>query len=463
MRTAGTIGMPLLILAGFLCSVRYAPAVTAQPGGTDNFRLNLEKAIALALDHNRGVRIAELKVEEKRKGVAEVRADALPRLSSEAYISSIQHTQALILPRGSLAVIDQDAPVPEKDMSIKQGSDGVAYGAATLSQPLTQLIRINAAVRAARADVELAGSGQRKAELDVILGVKQLYLGLLVSQKRRETARLGVEAAEQAVEDARAAVSAGLALPAVFQAASARLMQRRQELLTEENRCDDLRLDLNEVLGLPLDDVLELDNLDFEMTGEIPSPDLESTAPGRNPDLEAALAGVDKAEAGVSALKSEYIPDLGLFVQYVYQDGVPFLPRDNLLLGIKASWTLFDFFKRGNAVAARQLQLAQARENAERVREHVTVEVLKSRRRVERARHMLEVAEEAMAARTEAARLQTDRSRAGFTSGSYQAEASFEESQAATDMFTARIDYMLSLAEFEHALGMTGEIENGIR
>jgi outer membrane protein TolC len=415
--------------------------------------LTLEEAVAMARAGNRGLRIQTLKVAEQEHRVAQARADAFPQLAADGYLSRTAKTQGVLLPAGSLGLSPGVGPIPTSDVTIAQGGKNLFLASATLSQPVTQLIRIRAATRAVAADARATAADRGRADLDVVYGVQQLYIGLLVATRRREAAALGITAAEARLQDAQAAVSAGTVLPAVLQAALATRLERRHDLLVLENQIDDLRTDLNDILALPLETALDLAPLAAAPDDKASAADAMASALEEHPDVRAATAQVDKAEAEVAVARSAYVPELSLIGEYVHQSAVPFLPRDNLVVGVKGSWAVFNFGKREAAIAERRVQLDEARENVDLVRSRVSADVQKSVRKVERARQMRQVAQEALTARREAARLQRDQSEVGLTASSEAAQARFDEAQAEADLEAAELDYRLARAELARAVG----------
>jgi outer membrane protein TolC len=62
-----------------------------------------------------------------------------------------------------------------------------------------------------------------------------------------------------------------------------------------------------------------------------------------NPEILAAEQVVRKAQAGVTAAKSAYIPDITAYARQSYQDGVPFFVRNFGTFGVHLDWNVFDF------------------------------------------------------------------------------------------------------------------------
>ena len=82
-----------------------------------------------------------------------------------------------------------------------------------------------------------------------------------------------------------------------------------------------------------------------------------------NPEVEAAAHQLEKARAAVRAARAEYIPEISAFAQHIYQDGAPFLSRNNGAFGMRMTWTMFEFGKRRGQVSEREAEVAQAEEN----------------------------------------------------------------------------------------------------
>jgi hypothetical protein len=69
--------------------------------------------------------------------------------------------------------------------------------------------------------------------------------------------------------------------------------------------------------------------------------------------------------------RAEYIPEVGAFAQHIYQDGAPFLSRNNGVFGLHMTWTVFEFGKRRGQASERTAEVAQAEENLARLRNRV--------------------------------------------------------------------------------------------
>src|SRR5262249_36054879 len=136
-----------------------------------------------------------------------------------------------------------------------------------------------------------------------------------------------------------------------------------------------------------------------------PRDETMQSALDENPQIAAATEKVQQAKAALTAAKSAYIPDVSVFARHSYQNGVPFLIHNFGTFGAALSYDVFDFGKRRAVVREREAQLAQAEENVERLKDAVGVQIERSLNKVERTKHMVQVASELVRLRTEADRV----------------------------------------------------------
>jgi outer membrane protein TolC len=242
-------------------------------------------------------------------------------------------------------------------------------------------------------------------------------------------------------------------LPVARISARAQRLEARQQMQALSNQAADLEAELNDLMGLPLETRLRLAPPEEPLV----VPALESRlskALDDNPEIRAAMQAVEKAKQGVAAAKADYIPDLGAFAQYTYQNGVPLLAQNNGVFGLKMELKLFDGGKRKGVVQEREALLAQADANLERVRNRVRVDIEKSYRRVIQAGDMVAVAREAAEARREARRIASDQFESGVIVLARYEEAKWESARSDAGVLQAEWAYRMAMAELDRAAGV---------
>jgi outer membrane protein TolC len=417
--------------------------------------LTLEEAVHLAISQNRDLKIARLKVVENEQKKAGAKANYFPELKNQ---SSFLHTTSLeniAIPAGAFGVVPNAGHVPAHDILLDQGNQTFVTSGTELAQPLTQLIRIRQNNRIAAAEVAGSRDELKKAENEVAVRVHELYYGILVTRLQKRAADQETAFAETRLRESEEDVRNGSALKVSAIDDHARLLQSEQTSLTAELQLSDLTAELNDLLGLPLDTSVELSPVQTSSPEVQPRDEYLRLAISENPQIQSAMETVEKAKAGVAAAKSAYIPDVTAIARQSYQNGVPFLVHNFGTFGLTMTYDIFDFGKRRAGVRERDAQLAQAEENLEQLKESVSVRIDRSYNKVQRTKHMLQVASEVVKLREEGERLAENQLSQGVVLVSNRRQASAASYKAQADLLQAQLAYLLAGAELEEAAGRT--------
>jgi multidrug efflux pump subunit AcrB/outer membrane protein TolC len=415
-------------------------------------RITLEEAVALATRQNSIVKLAHLKEKEMKARVGEARANYFPVLSNESEAAHLRSIEQMEIPMGALGVYPVPGPVPGTNTSLPLGHHDFLLSTTTAAQPITQWFKIHAGVNVAKADLGIAHDDARRAENEVALKMKQLYYGLLSAERRKQAAELRIEAGEERLGEARNGVEAGAVLELKVLEDEAQIAEARHALGSLEDAISDMKVEFNDLTGLPLDTEVELVTPEPEAT-DITAGELETEALARNPEVAAAEQTLKKARAGLSAAHAEYIPEIGAFAQYIHQDGVPLLTENNGLVGLKMNWTLLELGKRSGQVHERLAQVAEDEENLRHVENRVRVDIEKEVRKVRRAETGLEAARESVAARTEMSRITANQVQANIVNPSALKEANAQLAEAEAGLFQAEMERSSARAELERTMG----------
>ncbi|HXA65334.1 MAG TPA: TolC family protein [Bryobacteraceae bacterium] len=417
-------------------------------------RLTLTDAVHLALSQNRAVKIARLKVVENEQKKAGERSEYFPKITNQSNLLHITELQNIGIPAGAFGTVG-GALVPAQGVTLPQGQKTFYSSGTQISQPLTQLIRIHQANRIAAAEVAVSRDDVKKAENEIALQVHTLYFGILIAGLQKQAAEKQSTYAGENLRESEDDVRNGSALKVTAIQGRAGLLESQQSVLTAELQVADLNTELNDLLGLPLDTQLELDPAVPSSFAQHPREEYVQTAWSENPEILAAEEAVRKAQAGVTAAKSAYLPDITAYARHSYQDGVPFLVRNFGTFGVNLNWDVFDFGKRRAGVREREAQLEQAEENLRRLKEEVAVGIERSYNKVERTRNLVQVANEVVKLRQESERLAQNQLTQGVVLVSERRQATAATYKAEADYLQASLGYLLAWAELEQAVGRT--------
>ena len=429
-------------------------ALAQQPESNVPRRLNLHEAVELALRHNHGVRIAAFHVEEEQHAKEVARSAYLPTLRNDSMFAHASDTQFIAIPAGGLGVVSGTS-IPARQFTINQGDKNFIVSGTGLTQPLTELFKIKAGNDVARAEVTASREKARGVENDVALKVRQLYYTILVVQSQHSAIEAKIRAIDDLQSERVQQVKYGSTLEVDLIESKAQLLQAKQDLLTTELQLSDLRIQFNDVVGLPLKTDVALESDIPAPTGSCEREQCTKLALESHPEVTEARAEMEKASAEVRAAKREYIPDIEAFARYSYQQNVPFLARNFGTFGVHFVYDLFDGGKKRATLKERDAQLAQAKESLARISDEVEVRVQTAYNKVERTQQMVAVSQELLATRREARRVSAQQLERGAYLRSQADAATAQEFAAQTSLLQSQLEYAQAQDELTDAIGQT--------
>lgn len=415
--------------------------------------LTLSQAVEMALKQNSVLKIGRAKVAESDQKIVSARSRYFPLLSNNTKVMALSDKQLVTIPAGSMGNVG-GGQFPNNDVKLDQGRSTVLYSETTLAQPITQLLKIHEANEIARADRGIAAAELTTSENETVLAVHQLYYALLIANKERAAAQASLTAAQENLFEAEQAVKAGNLLEVALISAKANMLQGRQALLVAENRISDVTSELNDLLGLPSDDLLEVTEAGLTDLSDLAKDQSYEEARAKNGELVAARETLEKSRHAVRAAKFEYIPDVTIFAKHGYQDGAPFVQNNVGIFGAELTWNIFDWGKRKGDLGQRVAQQSQAEENLARLDKRIGIDIDKAYRKLERSKQMVDVAREALSLSKENARLSENGIKAGTVTTAKHAEAVAALRKAEMDELQASLQYRLAGDELDRIRGV---------
>jgi len=443
------------LTVALLLSAGTDAAFAQQPEPPSARRITLREAVDLALAHNHAVRLAQLSVEEKEHVKDVAKSAYFPSVRNETTLLRVTDTQLVEIPAGELGVIGPN-PIPPQTLILSQGGLSSLTNGTGVVQPLTQLLRVKAANDIARAEVEAARGKARGLEDETALKVRQIYYRMLIADVRRRAVLARIQASEDMQSERIQQVRYGSALEADLIESRAHTLQAKQELLTTELQRADLQMQLNDVIGLPLNMPLLLDPNVSPISG--PSERCEREACVRealdtHPEIAEARAEIEKAESAVRLAKYQFVPDVEAYARYSFQNNVPFLADRFGTFGIRATVDLFEGGRKRAVLRTSETKLAQARENLARISDDVELRVQTAYNKMERTRQMIAVAQELLALRGESRRVAADLLLHGAALGSQAKDSTALELEAQAALLQSQLDYLQAADEMDAAIG----------
>lgn len=449
---------PSLVLLG--ASLMAVPAVTAQtdvppftrdgqPDPTFDVppELNLQYALAFALDNNFDIRQAKERIRQQEGVVLEVKSARIPNVASAA---NYERT------------------------SDEVSTNGLDYSWAvniTASQVLFSGGGVSASIKSQELAREAAILQMQAVVNDVLLSVRTQFYEVLVSRERIKVQEQSVELLRRQLQDVRNRFEAGTVSNFEVLRSEVALANAQPPLISARNNFRLAIDDLRQLLGFVTVNegnvarVPEfLGTLDFAPTRYELNSALVS-ARERRPELQRLRLLEASAEQAVKARRAGYFPTVSLYGAYDWRRAPASSPgsvRDGWSAGLQAQWDIFD----GRATAGRVIQakslLEQTKLAAADFQLSIDVEVRRAVSSLQEATELAEASGKVVEQADEAVRLANARFSAGTAT-------QLDVLTAQTDLTTARLNqleatyrYNVAIATLRRATGQGDELINGM-
>ena len=414
--------------------------------------LTLDEAIARALKQNPATRGADAAQREASERARQARAGWMPRLDvTETWQRGNQPVFVFgsILAQRSFTEANFAIPALNHPDPVSNFRTGIS-----VEQAVFDGLRTRSANRSAAIGQELADAGSRDADSSLRLGATRAFGEVLLAQANRAAAAAALDSAEEDVRRAERRRDAGLATEADVLAVRVHLAQIRERQISAASRETVARLQLNEVMGEPLDSRFELQAPAAAGAAAMPAlADLDAEALANRPDVIRAAAQERLAQESITAAKSAFYPQAA--VQGVYEfNGGTFADRaSSWTVGAVIRWNLFGGFADSAKLGEAKAAAARAHADCQRQDSAARVDVRAALARLEEARARVEVGRLAVAQARESHRIVRDRFDAGLAPVNDLLRSSTAVLDAESNQTGAAIDALISAAMLERALG----------
>jgi len=449
----------LILLMVLPIAIAFSPCLAwAEQGNTPAARhMTLQEAVQLAMKHNHDIRIAGYTIEEKQQAKAVAKSSYFPSIRNDSSFLHVTDTELIQIKAGSLGVAGGTS-IPPADAIINQGGKTFTTSGTQITQPLTTLLKIKQAndlaqaeVRASRAKAQLTGN-------DIALAVHQVYYRILIAHAHRSATEARLKASEDLQSERVEQVKFGSTLEQDLIDSRAQFLQAKQELLTTDLQLSDLNLKLNDLIGLPLNTVLDLDPAVAEFQPPCVREECVRAATESHPEILVARAEMEKAQAAVRLAKTDmWVPDVEAFARYSYANNVPFLARNFGTFGIHFGFDVFDGGRKKASMRERGAQLAEAKENLAKLTDEVELAVETAYNKLDRTQQMLKVSEEIVALRDESNRVMQQKLLQGAALNSQASNTSAQQYDAKALLLGSQLDFLQANDELLNAIGRTPE------
>ena len=415
--------------------------------------LTLEEAVSLARSHNRELKQAGLEIHKQKEAFGEAKTHLYPRFDTYVLASELLTPLDFTIRAGTLGTFSATGPIPAKDSVIHTPARPVAIASATVTQPLTQLIRIDLSIKQQKLASDLSQQNYFAREQELVNEVRRAYYAILQSQSELESQR----ALLVYVEELQQLTGRRLHQEAVLKADSLRITAQHSKALYQltviQNALADQKEALNHLLGRDLQAEVTVEMVPASLPEESSLQEARKSATEKRPEIKAETIKKERAALETKIEKTRYIPDISVQANYLTAPNISFLPQNVGAVGVLLTWQPWDWGQKRHNIAQKVDAENQAQLSIDNVKDQVLQEVDSSFRRLREARVLLTAAQAARDAEAEKLRNEMD-------AYSHQTVLLSDLLQQQSSVASAEDQYRQGLlafwrarADFERALG----------
>jgi outer membrane protein TolC len=328
--------------------------------------LNLEQAVALALENNYAIRQARAQYEEATGVVMTASAGQLPTVSIDADYTQLDEG-LLSTPAGTIA------GEPES------WSTGV-----NARQLLYTGGAVSSSIKSSRAGQEAAVAAFEAAVQESLFAVRSRFYAVLLAREQVGVQEQSVKLLEEELANARSRVKAGSGSPFEQLRAEVALANGQPPLIRARNDYRLAAVELLRVIGLPAGD-WTVESVVGELAFESREFTLESllgSALANRPEIRQLEYQVSAAESGVDTAAANSKPTVALFGGYqvkksAYTSDIG-TTVDGWNVGVQGSWAIFDGRETRGRVRQAKSRVEQAKLALDETRLGIEAEVRQS-------------------------------------------------------------------------------------
>jgi outer membrane protein len=313
--------------------------------------------------------------------------------------------------------------------------------------------------------VDTAKIQKETAVQDLVLDVKAAYFGILKAAKLETVARQAVEQLKAQLEVSQAFYDEGIIAKNDLLQTEVQMAQARQDLITATNGVELAKSLFNKLLRRNLDQEVKIkDILDYSPV-TLGLDEALKKAELTRPEIKEVSLNVLSAEKNVKLTKSSYYPSVTFIGNYSRETDDLFLAAvtgedpDIWTLTLQADWTIWQWGKRRDEVAAARARVAKARYLLNEIKDNIQLEVKDAYLSLREAEKNIQVAKTAVVQAEENFRMNEERYKQQVATSTDVLDAQTLLTQARTNYFNALSEHNIAWARLERAMGIGHETE----
>lgn len=418
---------------------------TGSVSAANTVQLNLNDAVQMALENNRSIKSALAGVDSARWNLSNYRRKTGVTLG---------------LSTAANRANDELAAGSHVNRYTRQGDNNYFTNSASASIPLYDF--------SLRSGIEAAGYALNAADVKLESTKQSIryqatadYYNILNYKNLIKVQEDTVKAYQEHLDNVNAQYRVGTVAKSDVLSSQVNLANAQQSLTTAQNNYDIAVATLNNVLGLPADTVLEIDDQLKHPSYQLNLEDCTNYALNNRADGASAYYAVKQAEAAINSAKAGWYPTVTASAVKSMEGKKPLKTDHNNVwyFGATANWNIFDNGATSASVHSAEASLVQAQEALHAQDETIQLDVRTAFLNLQAAEKNIGTTETAVKQAEEDLKIANVRYAAGVGTNLDVMDATEKMTAARTNYNTALYNYNVSKAALDKAMGIPVDID----
>jgi len=405
------------------------------------FAEDLQQAWDAAITYDHGLKSVRRQSEAAAENLQAARAARLPSVDLKSAYQVLDNTPAARAVLGGRSV---EFPVAEQN--------SISASAIT-TLPVYTSGRISHGIEAADAFLRASRGDEQTALENLKLATAERYVGVLRAQRNTRVAQTDVDNLRAHYQDVQSLGKEGMVPHNDVLAVEAALADARQRLLRAGNALDIARSAYNRLLGRPMTEPVELQELDPAPAADALQ-DLNRMALRQRSELQVLASRVKALQYQARATRDQDGPQLALQGGYRYQDNRYQVHQGAWTVNLGLSWNLFDGGLTRHQGNVRRRQALALQEQLEDMRSRILLQVRQAWLELDESRQRVRVTQSALQAASENLRVMRARYHEGLATNTDVLKAESLHTRSESNHADARYDLVLSGLRLRRAQGI---------
>jgi outer membrane protein TolC len=440
------------IICALLLSLLIQPALRSQQTASPEV-MGLEEAVALALQNNRPLRIANLEVEKLDENLSALRTRRLPEFHVSALASSLLTPLSFAFEQGVFGTYPVIGPIPAAKTDITTPRRLTLLTDNWIRQPLSQLYKINLSLRMQELSRDIGKQDLRAKQHAVRNQVTRVYYNIVQTQAALDASTQAVEFYRELDRVTDQYLLQEVVLRADSLDVKMRLAREKLETVKLQHQVETQQEQLNQLLGRDIRRRFRVAGTSAPSLIELDLGVAQARALKQRPELRQAELKKQQAEYDRRRTKAEYIPDVSFAVQQASFANIEMLPSNAVSAGLYLNWEPFDWGRKRHELAEKSKAIAQAEAAWHETESEILRDLNEQFRKVQESAASLAVAELAVVAAKEKLRVTNNAYRVQAVRLDRVLEAETTVSTAASQYQRALSNYWTARSDLEKATG----------